>query len=102
MNELELLKKRVEELESLVKALLNGDDRAINLTGVPIGSVTLGNGCQVTMNNCPTGTVFHGDHDSLEEAETRLDELTVQAEELGALIDDLETRLDDLRDDLDQ
>lgn len=99
MDELELLKKRVEELETLVRGLL-GDGRAISLTGVPIGDLVLGSGCQVTMHGCPTGTVFYGDQNLLEEAETRLDELTAQAEELENMIDDLEDRLDDLRDNL--
>ena len=102
MDELELLKKRVEELETLVRALLSGDDRAISLTGLPIGHLVLGSGCQVTMQSCPTGTVFNGDQDCIGEAEARLDDLTAQAEELEALIDDMEDRLGDIRDELDK
>ena len=102
MDELELLKKRVDELEMLVRSLLGSDGHTVSLTGVPIGNLVLGKGCQVTMNSCPTGTVFYGDQDSIAEAETRLDELTAQAEDLEALIDDLEDRLDELRDELDK
>lgn len=102
MNELDLLKKRVDELETLLKALLGADGRAVDLTNAPIGNLILGTGCQVTMSNCPTGTVFHGDQDSLEAAEARLDDLMTQAEELEALIDDMEDRLEDIRDDLDK
>ena len=101
MSELDLLKKRVEELEALVKGLL-GDGRAVNLSGVPIAQLVLGQGCQVTMNNCPTGTVFHGDQDALEEAEARLDDLTAQADDLESVIGDLEDRLGHLRDEADQ
>ena len=98
MDELEMLKKRVDELETLVKGLLSGDERVVHFNSVPIGNVVLGNGCQVSMHNCPSGLVFNGDQDSIEEAETRLADLTDQAEELEGLLDDLEGRLDDMKD----
>lgn len=101
MNELELLKKRVEELEMLVKGLLCGDERVINLANIPIANLVLGKGCQVTMQNCPLGTVFYGDQDCIEEVEERLGDLAGQAEELEGMIDDLEGRLDDIRSELD-
>ena len=97
MDELEMLKARVEELETLVKGLLSGDERAINLTGTPIANLVLGKGCQVTMHSCPSGMVFYGDQDSMEEAESRLDDLTGRAEELEGVIDEMENRLDGLR-----
>ena len=93
---------RVEALESLVKSLLSGDKGTINLSNIPIANLVLGAGCQVTMNNCPSGTVFYGDQDCIEEVETRLENLIDQAEELESLIDDLEDRLDDLRDQIDE
>lgn len=93
MDELELLKKRVDELESLVRALLGGDERVVNLKNTPIGNVVLGNGCQVTMQNCPNGLVFFGDQDAMEEAAFRLEELSDQADELSDKIDELEGRL---------
>ena len=105
MDELEALKKRVDELEALVKALLSGDERAVHLTGMPVGNLVLGQGCQVTMNDCPTGTVFFGDQDAVDGAEARLDDLAAQAEVVADMLDDLESRLDDLEnraDDADQ
>lgn len=102
MDELEQLKKRVAELETLVKGLLSGDERVINLTNVSIGNLVLGKGCQVTMRNCPSGTVFYGDQDCIEEAEARLDELEDQAGELEGMIDELEDRLGDIQDKLDK
>lgn len=93
---------RVEALESLIKSLMSGDERVINLSNTPIANLVLGNGCQVTMNSCPSGTVFYGDQDCIEAVETRLDDLTGQAEELESFIDDLEDRLDDLRDEIDK
>lgn len=101
MDELELLKKRVEELETLVKGLLCGDERVINLANIPIANLVLGKGCQVSMHNCPTGTVFYGDQDCIGEAEERLGDLADQAEELEGMIDALEGRLDDIQSGLD-
>ena len=102
MDELELLKRRVEVLETLVKGLLGGDELAVALTNTPIANLVLGKGCQVTMHSCPTGMAFYGDQDCIEEAEARLGELTDQAEELEGMIDELEDRLGDIRDELDK
>ena len=97
MDELELLKKRVDDLERLVRELLGGDERTVHLSGVPVGNLVLGQGCQVTMNNCPNGMVFFGDQDAVEDAESRLDDLSAQAEEVAGMLDDLEARLDDIK-----
>ena len=102
MDELELLKRRVEVLEALVKSLLSGDERVIHLTSTPIANLVLGKGSQVTMQSCPTGTVFYGDQDFVETAEARLQELTDQAEELEGMIDGLADRLDDIQNELDK
>ena len=96
-----MLKKRVDELESLVKALLRGDERVTNLTGIPIANLVLGSGCEVNMQHCPLGTVFYGEQDCIEKAEERLSDLTDQAEELEGMIDDLENRPEDIRDEQD-
>ena len=97
MDELETLKRRVEELETLVKELLRGDERVVHLSGTPVGNLVLGQGCQVTMNNCPNGMVFFGDQDAMEDAEARLDDLSARAEEVSDMLDDLEARLDDIK-----
>lgn len=94
MDELEILTKRVEELESLVKGLFGGDERVVRLSGIPVASLVLGKGCQVTMNSCPTGSVFFGDQDAIDEAESRLETLNDQADELDDKLDELEDRLE--------
>ena len=100
MDELELLKKRVDELERLVKSLLNEDGRDVHLSGIPVGNLVLGKGCHVAMNSCPTGMAFFAEPDDVEKTESRLVSLTEQAEELESMLDDLEDRIDDLSDHL--
>ena len=102
MDELERLTKRVDELESLIRALLSGDERVIHLSNVPIANVVLGKSSQVTMQNCPAGLVFFGARDAIDDAESRLNDLSDQADDLERTIDELEDRLDNLSDRLDE
>ena len=86
---IESLEKRIERLENIIEHLVVQDGKEINMTHCPIGDITLGANCNITLNSCPVGAVVS----DIEDAEDRLDDLECRLDELLDNLDNVESSI---------
>jgi len=86
---IENLEKRIEKLEDILEHLFVQEGKEINMAHCPIGDITLGANCNITLNSCPVGAVVS----DIDDAEDRLDELECRLDGLLCNLDNAENRI---------
>jgi hypothetical protein len=90
MNEMEYIKQleeRIEKLEKIIDSITIGEGKDISLSNCPISNVYVSEGCNLSFANCPVGSVLS---DDIEDAEGRIDELEARLEDIISQIDEVE------------
>lgn len=93
MNEMEYirqLEERIEKLEKFIDSITIGEGKDILLRNCPLANVYVSEGCNLSFDNCSIGSVLS---DDLEDAEDRIDELEGRLQDIISQMDDVESRL---------
>lgn len=93
MNEMEYirqLEERIEKLENFIERNITiGEGKEISLKNCPIGDVYVAEGCNLSFDGCPVGSVLL---DDMDDAECRLDDLEDRLQDILSQIDEAESR----------
>ena len=84
------LEQRVEKLEKLLEHLCIEQCKEISFNDCPIGDLTLGDNCKVTLQTCSVGAMFS----DVEDAENRVNDLESRIDDIMTDLDVAESRLD--------
>jgi hypothetical protein len=79
------LEERIEKLENFIGSITVGEGKDIFLKNCPIGNVYVSEGCNMSFDNCSIGSVLP---DDINDAEGRIDELEDRLQDIIFQIDE--------------
>lgn len=94
MTEMEYIKqleKRVEHLESIISKITIEKGNNISFNGGSLADIYLSEGCNLSFNNCPIGSVMPG---NIDDAEDRIQALENRLEDIVDQLDDIDNKLE--------
>ena len=88
------LEKRVKILEEMLKGFLQseGNEIHIQLENCQLADFIVGDNCDIKLSHCPVGTMIP---DSIDDADSMIDDLECRIDDVNSEVDLLENRIDD-------